>query len=238
MYQELMKQKIDLGLRRPFKKETNIKLKRLRELDYIYGAMSLDGSELSRKDIEGMIEGEIPRDAALKDCVFVKNYLNTLDLMDDCLALRSSLDKRLLLKFYDSLTGKNTGFRKSNPVMMDFKHVPPHHSDVENRLSRLLQEAYKNSTNEIRSAARIHCGIMEICPFEDHNPVMARLAMNYYLEEKGFLPVALGFNRGEYIKTMTECLKDKDDALFFWGLERAEYNKQVEVLQIVQCDEE
>ena len=128
MYQELIKQKIDLGLRRPFKRETNRKLRKLRELDYIYGAMSLDGAELSRREIEGMIQGEIPRDAALKDCVFVKNYLNTLELMDDCLALRNSLDKRLLLKFYSCLTGKNAGFRRGNQPLTDFKHVPPHHS--------------------------------------------------------------------------------------------------------------
>ena len=37
---------------------------------------------------------------------------------------------------------------------------------------------------------------------------------------------------------MTECLKDNDDAIFFWGLERAEYNKMVQVLQIVEHDEE
>ncbi len=56
--------------------------------------------------------------------------------------------------------------------------------------------------------------------------------MNYYLEEKGFLPVRLGIIAEEYSKTMIECLKDKDDTIFFWGLERAEYNKMVQVYKL------
>lgn len=238
MYQELLKQKVDLGLRKPFKGKSAVKIKQLNELDYIYGAMSLDGIEFSRREIEGMMEGEMPVTASLKECVFVKNYLNTLEMMRDCLELKCSLDKRLLLKFHGTLTGEVSALRKNTLTLMDFKHVPPHHSEVEMRLNHLLQDAYKNCSNEIRSASRIHCGILELHPFEEYSEVMARLAMNYFLEEKGFLPVALGYNRKEYVMTMVECLKDQDDALFFWGLERAEYNKQVQVLQILQMEEE
>lgn len=238
MYQELLKQKIDLSLRRPFKSETNKKIRRLNDLDYIYGGLALDGTDLSRKEVEGMMEGEIPRNASLKECVFVKNYLSVLDLMRNSLAMKTSLDGRLLLKLHSMLTGDREGFRRSTPTVVDFKHVPPHHSEIESQLGRLFQAAYKTGANEIRSAARIHCGIMDIYPFERYSEVMARMAMNYYLEERGFYPVALGYNRREYIKTVTECLKDKDVTIFFWGLERAEFNKQDLVRQIVEEDEE
>jgi hypothetical protein len=33
---------------------------------------------------------------------------------------------------------------------------------------------------------------------------------------------------------MIECLKDNNDALFYWGLERAEYNKMAHVMQIIE----
>lgn len=238
MYQKILKQKIDLNLRKPFKRETIIKIKRLNELDYIHGAMALDGTALSRQQIEGMMEGEMPQGVTLKECVFVKNYMNALEMMQDALALNTTLDKRLLLKLHGVLTGGDSGYRQSNPAAIEFHHVPPHYSEVDERIGKLLQDAYKVGANEIHSASRIHCGIMEINPFEKYNEAMARMAMNYYLEERGFLPVALGYNREEYIKTVTECLKDKDDALFFWGLERAEYNKMELVLQIVKNDEE
>lgn len=238
MYKELVKQKIDLGLRKPFRPETNQKLKRLNEMDYIYGSLDLDGTDLTKEEVAGMMEGQIPGDASLRECVFVRNYMNTLELMRDCLALKNSLDKKLLFKFYTTLTGKKAQFRKNEPVVSDFKYVPPHHADIENGLSRLLRDSYHIGANEIRRAAALHCGIIRLYPFEDYNETMARLAMNYYLEEKGFLPVALGYNRREYIKTMIECLKDQDDTIFFWGLERAEYNKMIQVLQIVENDED
>ncbi len=60
MYKELVKLKIDLGLRKPFRRETSRTLKRLNEMDYIYGSMDLDGTELSKKDVEGIMEGDIP----------------------------------------------------------------------------------------------------------------------------------------------------------------------------------
>lgn len=238
MYQELLKQKIDLSLRRPFKNETNLKIKRINELDYIYGGLTLDGTDLSRQEVEGMMEGVIPGTASLKECVFIKNYLNALELIRNSLSMKNSLDTRLLLKLHGALTGSGSGFRRSTPTVVDFRHVPPHHSEIEERLGKLFQAAYKTGANEIRSAARIHCGIMDIYPFERYSEAMARMAMNYYLEERGFYPVALGYNRREYIKTVTECLKDKDITIFFWGLERAEFNKQDLIRQIVEEDEE
>lgn len=237
MYKELVKMKIDLGLRKPFRRQTNKTLKRLNELDYIYGSLELDGTELSRKETEGIMEGEIPRDASLKDCVFIKNHMNTLEVMRDCLALKCSLDKKLLLKFYSTLTGKEQGFRTAETFVEEFDYQSPKHTEIEAGLEKLLKDAYRIGANEMRRAAAIHCGILRLYPFGAYSGTMARLAMNYYLEEKGFLPVALGYNRREYTKTMTECLKDDDDAIFFWGLERAEYNKMVQVLQIIENDE-
>ncbi len=238
MYQELMKQKVDLGLRKPFKQETVRKIMRLNELDYIYGGLGLDGTDLTRQEIRGMMEGDIPGTASLKECVFVKNYMNVIEEMRHCLALKTSLDKKLLLKFHSILIGGESEFRRSNPTVTDFHHVPPHASEVESGLNKLLQNAYRYGANEIRSASRIHYGILSLYPFETYSEVMARMAMNYYLQERGFMPVALGYNRHEYLKTMIECLKDKDDILFFWGLERAEYNKMAQILQIVENDSE
>ena len=57
MYKELVKLKIDLGLRKPFRRETSRTLKRLNEMDYIYGSMELDGTELSKKKWKELWQG-------------------------------------------------------------------------------------------------------------------------------------------------------------------------------------
>ena len=237
MYQELQKKKTDLQLKKPYNLNTAVALRELDQLDHICNALMLNGADYSREEIRGMIEGEMPKTASLKDCLFVKNYLELMDVIRDSINLKSSLDSRLLLKFHSILTGRESGFRRINQAVAEFKHVPPNHTEIEGKLNQLFDIAYSNDTNEIRNASLIHYGILSVYPFEEYSEIMARLAMNYYLQEKGYLPVALGYNHKEYVSTMIECLKDNNDALFYWGLERAEFNKMTQVLQIIESME-
>ena len=234
MYQELQRKKLDLQMRKPYKLETAVAIRELDQLDHICNALILDGSDFSRAEIQNMIDGEIPKTASLKECLFVKNYLGLIDVIQDSLSLKSSLDVKLLKKFHSEITGQQSELRRSNRAVAEFRHVPPNHSMIEEKLNQLFQMVYKSDANEIRNASLIHYGILSIYPFEEYSEVMARVAMNYYLQEKGFLPVALGYNHKEYVSTMIECLRDNNDALFFWGLERAEYNKLTQVMQIVE----
>lgn len=237
MYQELQKRKKDLQMRQPYKRQVAEDIKQLNMLDYICSGMILDGADLTREDIHGMINGEMPKQASLKQCVTVQNYIELMYAIHDSLELKSSLNTRLLCKFHGILTGNEKGFRKSNYLAVDFKYVPPHSSEIEKKLNQLFRDVYKDNTNEIRNAAMIHCGILAIYPFEEGNGMIARLAMNYYLQEKGYLPVSLGYNYDEYMSTMIECLRDGNETLFFWGLERAVFNKLIQVLQIIESAE-
>ena len=237
MYQELQRLKVDLQSKKPYSRQVTVQLKELDTLDYICSGMILDGEGLTRDDIQGMLDGEMPKEASLKQCMMVRNYQELMDVIQDSLDLKCSLDIKLLMKFHSILTGKDTGLRKSNYMAVDFKYVPPHSTEIEAKLNQLLRNIYKSNTNEIRNAAMIHCGILAIYPFEEDSGLMARVAMNYYLQEKGYLPVALGYNYDEYMSTMTECLRDDNEALFFWGLERAVYNKLTQVQQIIDTAE-
>lgn len=240
MYKELQRLRTELQSKKPYSRDIAVQLRQLDLLDQTCCGMLLDGDELSRGDIMGMLDGEIPKDVSLKKCIRVRNYAEVAEVIHDSLDLECSLDTKLLIKFYRILTGKDDGFRKSNYMDVDFRHVPPHHTEIEGKLKHLLWDVYGESVrdvNVIKRAAKLHCGIIEIYPFEEDSSMMARLAMNYYLQEKGFLPVALGFNYKEYMSTVTECLKNGDETLFFWGLERAEFNKLTQVLQIIESEE-
>lgn len=238
MYQELQRKKKELQLNRPYDLNTAVALRELDQLDHICNAMILDGSEYSRDEIRGIIEGNIPKTASVKDCLFVKNYVELIDAIQDSISIKSNLDAKLLLKFHSILTGRESGFRRINQAVTEFKHVPPNHTEIEVKLNQLFDMVYSSDANEIRNASLIHYGILSIYPFEEYSEIMARLAMNYYLQEKGFLPVALGYNYKEYVSTMIECLKDNNDALFYWGLERAEFNKMTQVMQIIESMDE
>jgi len=234
LYQELQRKKSDLQSRKPYDLKTAVALRELDQLDHVCNALMLSGAEYSREEIRGMIDGEMPKTASLKDCLFVRNYVELIDVIQDSISIKCSLDSKLLLKFHNILAGQVKGFRRINQAIAEFRHVPPNHSEIEAKLNQLFKTVYENDFNEIRNASLIHYGILSIYPFEEYSEIIARLAMNYYLQEKGYLPVALGYNHKEYVSTMIECLKDGNDALFYWGLERAEFNKLTQVLQIIE----
>ncbi|MBP3385185.1 MAG: Fic family protein [Firmicutes bacterium] len=238
MYQELQKLKVKLQTGRPYSRQMTEQIRELDLQDFICCGMLLEGDDLTRGDIIGMIDGEMPKQVSLKQCMAVRNYQALMDEFHNCLDLSCSLDLKLLLRFYSILTGKDDGFRRSNYTAVDFKYVPPHSTEIENRLNQLFKNVYRSNLNEIRNAACVHCGILAVYPFEEDSGVMARIAMNYYLMEKGYSPVSLRYNYSEYLSTMTECLRDDNDALFFWGLERAVFNKLTQVIQMIESEEE
>jgi len=238
MYQEILEKKTVLDQQKPFGAETRNRIARLDEEDGIYMNLMLDGTELSRRDVASMIRGELVTDAPIRGYTFVENYAAGLRLVRDCLALGNCLDERFLLKFHSCLTGKEAGYRQTDVTVKDFSHVPAPHAEIRKRVNRLLREVYQTDEAYLVNAAHLHCGLMEIYPFEEYSEVMAGAAMNYYLEEKGFFPIALGYNRNEYLETVNKCFLEKNEGVFVWGLERAVYNKLEVLLQIIAEDGE
>lgn len=238
MYQELQRLKVGIQSKKPYPRSVAEQLKALDLLDLTVCGMLLEDGGLTRTDISGMIDGDMPKEVSLKQCMAVRNFQGLMDDFHNCLDLRCSLDIKLLLRFYGILTGKDGEFRRSNYTAVDLRYVPPHSTEIGDKLNQLFKNVYRSNANDIRNAAMIHCGILAIYPFEEESGLMARVAMNYYLMEKGYPPVALVYNYDEYMSTMTECLKDDNDALFFWGLERAVFNKLTQVMQIIESEEE
>ena len=169
MYQELQRKKNDLQLKKPYNLNTAVALRELDQLDHICNALMLNGAEYSREEIRGMIDGEMPKTATLKDCLFVRNYVELIDVIQDSISIKSNLDSKLLLKFHSILTGGERGFRRINQAVAEFKHVPPNHTEVESKLNQLFDIVYSNDTNEIRNASLIHYGILSVYPFEEYS---------------------------------------------------------------------
>jgi len=233
MYEEILEKMMALDQQKPFEVEIRDQIGKLNKEDGVYLGLMLDGAELSRRDVGDMIRGELVKDASIRACTFVESYLNALPLVRDCLALGNHVDGRFLQKFQSLLTGEEPGYRQANLTVTDFRHVPGRQTEVEGRVDALLREVYNSGENPVTNAAHLHCGLIAVYPFEAYSEVMAGVAMNYYLEEKGFFPVALGYSRSEYVETMKKCLREKDEAIFVWGLERAIYNKLEVMLQML-----
>ena len=132
------------------------------------------------------------------------------DLKVAVIDMGNSLDKHLLINGYRLLSEDPNGyFRKSNPVVYAFNHVPPHAVDVEDRLVDCLCRVYGRDSghNVALKAMYVHNKIIDIYPFDDFNAELAIFGMNYYLLENGLMPIGMSISRQEYQTQVSDCLK-------------------------------
>lgn len=232
MYQEILKKKKALEWQHPLPPKIRNRISETTRVDMLYGELLLEGTDLLRSDVENMRNGTLIKQASLGEYTFVQQYSQMLDLAKDWLEMGNQVDKKMMLKMHSVLSDKPSQFRRSNPAIERYRYVPVHQSKIEEQLSVLSRDVYRNKRNIIENAAHLHCDIIRIYPFETYTETIARLMMNFYLAEHGLVPVLLGYGYDEYTQTVKGCLQDKNESLFVRGLERAVYNKLDVVLQI------
>ena len=126
------------------------------------------------------------------------------------LDMGNSFDKNLLLKTYRILEeDPEAGFRKSNPVVYAFNHVPPHRVDIDELLTEVFRKLYSSEAgnNVVMKAMYLHNKLIDIYPFDEYNGEIAVFAMNYYLMSEGLMPISIPMDRQEYLDLVAACLK-------------------------------
>jgi hypothetical protein len=138
------------------------------------------------------------------------------------------LDKHLLISSYRTLSEDSNGyFRKSNPVVYPFNHVPVHSFDIEEKLDDALRRVYSREAgnNVILKAMYVHHKIIDIYPFEQYSAELAVFAMNYYLMENGLTPINMPMPREDYLSLVGQNLKGQRQEEFYNFLSKAVYDK-------------
>ena len=188
-------------------------------IDMVRAALILRSSNHDKVPVEKILDGELPKEVPVKDYVFIENFSNLVRIAFSNLEMGNSLDKHLLISGYRILSENENGyFRKSNPVVYAFNHVPPHAVDVEDRLNECLRRVYsrESGNNIILKAMYIHNKIIDIYPFEKYNGELAIFALNYLLTENGLAPISLAtLDRQEYLNMVTDCLKGVRQEVFY-----------------------
>ena len=146
----------------------------------------------------------------------------------NCLEMGNYLDKHFLISGYRILSEDEDGyFRKSNPVLYSFNHVPVYSTDIEEKLDDAMRRVYspKAGNNIILKAMYIHNKLIDIYPFQEYSAELAIFAMNYYLMENGITPINMPIDRREYFSIVADCLKGQRQEEFYNFLCNAVYDK-------------
>ena len=126
--------------------------------------------------MDKILEGELQKEVPVKDYVFMENFRSLIRVAYNCLEMGNYLDKNMLISAYRILSEDENGyFRKSNPVVYLFNHVPVYSVDIEEKLDDAMRRVYspEAGNNVVLKAMYIHNKIIDIYPFSEFSPEIA-----------------------------------------------------------------
>lgn len=203
-------------------------VKEVNKMDMIKASLIIRNTRHNEIAIDDILKGDLQRDVPVKDYVFIENFGDLIRVAYNCIEMGNYLDKYLLISAYRILSEDENGyFRKNNPVVYAFNHVPTHSLDIEEKLDDALHRVYspKAGNNVILKAMYIHNKIIEIYPFSEYSGELAIFSMNYYLMENGFTPINMPIQREDYFSIVSDCLKGQRQEEFYNFLCGAVYDK-------------
>lgn len=204
-------------------------VREVNRVDMIKASLIVRNPNHDKINIEQILEGGVlQKDVPVGDYMFISNFSNVIRLAFNCIEMGNYLDRHLLISAYRMLTEDDSSyFRKNNPVIYAFNHVPPHSVDVEKQLDDAMKRVYSREAgnNVILKAMYVHNKIIEIYPFKEYSAELAVFAMNYYLMENGLAPINMPIGRQDYYEIVGDCLKGHRQEEFYNFLSRAVFDK-------------
>ncbi|MCQ2546772.1 MAG: Fic family protein [Clostridia bacterium] len=185
-------------------------LREVNKIDMIRASMIVRNPKHQEVKVDRIIDGELIRDISIGDYVFIRNCAELVKAAYNNLEMGNYIDRNLLISAARILSeDPECGLRKDNPVVYSINHVPPHCSDIEDRLTRTSRKVYGNEMADdvVARAMYMHNSIIDIWPFDEYSGEIAIFAMNYYLMEQGLMPIDMPMKQQDYFDLVAACLK-------------------------------
>ncbi len=164
-------------------------VKEVNKQDMIKASMVIRNAHHEEIDIDKILGGDLQKDLALGDYVYIENFTRLVKVADNCLDMGNYIDKHFLISAYRTLADDPDGyFRKTNPVVYTFNHVPAHALDIEEKLDDAMRRVYRPEAgnNVVLKAMYIHNKLIDIYPFPDFNAEIAVFASELLSDGKRF----------------------------------------------------
>lgn len=242
MYQEILKKKQILDSRKPYSIEIRKHLKKLELCELIYTIIHLDGSIVTKEQITMILDDDFVNEVTVNDHILIRNYVDTILLMNDLMELDSELSLKVIEDIHDiSLGTEGPIWRRSNPILYTLDYNPPHWQEIKEKMSEFIKWTYHADEdlkgNTILKAAYLHNKIIEIYPFEHNCEATARFIMYYSLMKAGYPAFELRLGETEYNTLIIDYLKHNKIDNLYYALERGIYNKLEVMLQLTVEEE-
>ncbi|MBW1806597.1 MAG: Fic family protein [Deltaproteobacteria bacterium] len=171
------------------------------EVSWIYHENALEGVVLDVFDLKAALDH-----ASLEDGILIPVYQRIRNHKNAIEKVRKSADtstrmptltyiKDLHQVISYGLSNRQGGvYRKDIPIHRTYYHeiLPP--GRISYQMNKLIKEMKTKGFRQFhpfRQAAEIHFRLMHIYPFDSETGKVARLAMNYFILQAGYLPVII-----------------------------------------------
>jgi len=249
MYSEIQRKLTLVQSRKPYEDRLTRFLKETDQTDWIFSCLRLSGSALTRESVQKILKGELVTDVALADHLKLHNYVDAMKRLDGMREMQYDLLSHSgMKKLYQAVYDEEPQYRRRDPVLHQWDHLPPHFTELEEQMSLLYSQVddWKDGaelsdgsrSNPLLQACCLHMRLLEVYPFGEETEDLARFALLYEMTRAGFPVTVISMSEQEYNICIMDYLKTGDIRPFYRAMERAVYNKLEVILQITAEDEQ
>jgi Fic family protein len=218
------------------KKSKENYLKRQRET-FITNTNAIEGSRLTLEQTKRILELRKEYEIEDVDELEVINMEQCLELYDKLIEKKADLDEKLILNLhlillktiprYEAYAGV---WRPVNVYIRGSKYDFPQWKEIPKLMSNLIKwyKENKEKMHPVELAAKFHVQFVTIHPFADGNGRMARLLLNYILQQSSFPFTDIPFSkRSEYFETQEKGHFGNHEpfVIFLIGLIKAQFKE-------------
>ena len=200
MIREIRKKLVVLSNRSPFPAAVKEYIDHLEKLDWIYMNLRLDGSPLSREEVEKILGGEMVINGRIMDHVLVERLGELRRELYDLMQRGLDISPELIRNIAAKAGADSREFRKTTPQLVEYDYTPVLPAEIPGTMSEFLAFAGHRDEfeNPFEKAASLHNRMLAIYPFKEGNQIAARALMEYYLLREGFPMAYLDMSESEY----------------------------------------
>lgn len=235
MYREIKKKRLILDNRRPYRKEVEKFIKEIHYIDWIYSSLKLNGSGLTKNEVEKILKGNFITEVSVQDHRNVINYKAAIDLCYYMIEMGYYLNEDFFLRLNKALTEEHDStYRKNNPVLRMISYNPPHFKEIGQQMEIMFDWLHSSEiqNNPLEKAAVLHNRIIEIYPFPYTSESMARIAAQYHLISNGLPPIYWEIGEQEYYEAVLKYLRNEDIQPIYDVIQRGVFNKLEVMMQL------
>lgn len=198
-------------------------------IELTYHSNAIEGSTLSLRDTQLVIEGHEPNTGKLlREIYEARNHDRALRMIEawavEPREYRPLTEKNLLDihgQVMADIDTTNAGvFRADRVLIRGTRFIPPGSHRFGELIPRLFEFANEPGIHPVIQAAELHYNLVAVHPFADGNGRAARLMMNYHFLQKGYPLVIIPVEkRPEYLAALDEANSGRTDSFSAFLLE-------------------